>query len=172
MRYSSIRSMDISNGARVGISVFVQGCPAPHCKNCFNPETWDFTGGKEWTEEVEKNFFELANKPYIKRISLLGGECLSENNVLDITALAKKCKETFPKKEIWLWSRYDFETYISKLEIIKYVDYIIDGRYIEELKDVTLLYRGSSNQRVWKKDNGTWTDISKSVQTKGQKNNG
>lgn len=152
MRYASIRSMDISNGANVGISVFIQGCPAPHCKGCFNPETWDFCGGKEWTEEIENKFFELANKPYIKRISLLGGECLAEMNINDVTILAKKCKERFPEKEIWLWSRYDFETYISRLEIIKYVDYIIDGRYVEELKDVSLLYRGSSNQNVWKKE--------------------
>ena len=148
MRYASIRSMDISNGANVGISVFIQGCPAPHCKGCFNPETWDFCGGKEWTEEVENKFFELANKPYIKRISLLGGECLAENNINDVTILAKKCKERFPEKEIWLWSRYDFETYISKLEITQYVDYIIDGQFIEELKDTSLLYRGSSNQNV------------------------
>ena len=148
MRYASIRSMDISNGANVGISAFIQGCPAPHCKGCFNPETWDFDCGKEWTDEVESDFFELANKPYIKRISLLGGECLAEKNVNDVTILAKKCKEKFPEKEIWLWSRYDFETYISKLEIIEYVDYVIDGRYVEELKDSRLLYRGSSNQRV------------------------
>lgn len=156
MRYASIRSMDISNGVNVGISVFIQGCPAPHCKGCFNPETWDFCGGKEWTEEVENKFFELANKPYIKRISLLGGECLAENNITDVTILAKKCKEKFPEKEIWLWSRYDFETYISKLEIIQYVDYVIDGRYIEELKDASLLYRGSSNQNIWKKENEEW----------------
>lgn len=148
--------MDISNGANIGISVFIQGCPAPHCKGCFNPETWDFCGGKEWTEEVENNFFELANKPYIKRISLLGGECLAENNITNVTMLAKKCKEKFPEKEIWLWSRYDFKTYISKLEIIKYVDYVIDGRYIEELKDHSLLYRGSSNQVIWAKKDGEW----------------
>lgn len=156
MRYASIRSMDISNGANVGISVFIQGCPAPHCKGCFNPETWDFCGGKEWTEEIENKFFELANKPYIKRISLLGGECLAEENVKDVTILAKKCKEKFPEKEIWLWSKYDFETYISKLEIAQYVDYVIDGQFVEELKDSSLLYRGSSNQNVWKKENEEW----------------
>ena len=148
MRYASIRKLDISNGEGVGIALFVQGCPSPHCKNCFNPETWDFNGGKEWTNEVEKKFFELANRSYIKRISLLGGECLAEENVKDVTVLAKKCKEKFPEKEIWLWSGYDFETHISHLEITKYVDYIIDGKYIEELKDISLKWRGSSNQRV------------------------
>ena len=150
--------MDISNGANVGISVFIQGCPSPHCKGCFNPETWDFYGGKEWTEEVENKFFELANKPYIKRISLLGGECLAETNINDVTILAKKCKERFPEKEIWLWSRYDFETHISKLEITKYIDYVIDGKYVEELK-APLLYRGSSNQNIWKKENYIWNKL-------------
>lgn len=156
MRYNQIRECDIANGRGIGISVFIQGCPSPHCKGCFNPETWDFNGGKEWTEEVENKFFELANKPYIKRISLLGGECLAENNIADVTVLARKCKEKFPEKEIWLWSRYDFETYISKLEITQYVDYIIDGQFVEELKDTSLLYRGSSNQNVWKKENEEW----------------
>ena len=156
MRYNQIRECDIANGRGIGISVFIQGCPSPHCKGCFNPETWDFCGGKEWTEEVENKFFEIANKPYIKRISLLGGECLAENNIVDVTILAKKCKERFPEKEIWLWSRYDFETYISKLEITQYVDYIIDGQFVEELKDTSLLYRGSSNQNVWKKENEEW----------------
>ena len=156
MRYNQIRECDIANGRGIGISVFIQGCPSPHCKGCFNPETWDFCGGKEWTEEVENKFFELANKPYIKRISLLGGECLAENNIVDVTVLARKCKEKFPEKEIWLWSRYDFETYISKLEITQYVDYIIDGQFVEELKDTSLLYRGSSNQNIWKKENEEW----------------
>ena len=156
MRYNQIRECDIANGRGIGISVFIQGCPSPHCKGCFNPETWDFCGGKEWTKEVENKFFEIANKPYIKRISLLGGECLAENNIADVTLLARKCKEKFPEKEIWLWSRYDFETYISKLEITQYVDYIIDGQFIEELKDTSLLYRGSSNQNVWKKENEEW----------------
>lgn len=156
MRYNQIRECDIANGRGIGISVFIQGCPSPHCKGCFNPETWDFCGGKEWTKEVENKFFEIANKLYIKRISLLGGECLAENNIADVTVLARKCKEKFPEKEIWLWSRYDFETYISKLEITQYVDYIIDGQFIEELKDTSLLYRGSGNQNVWKKENEEW----------------
>lgn len=156
IRYSQIRELDISNGSGVGIAAFIQGCPEPHCPNCFNPETWDFNGGKEWTPEVEDKFIELASRPYIKRISLLGGECLAENNITDVTQLAKKCKKIFPDKEIWLWSGFDFKTYISKLEIIEYIDCIIDGKYVEELKDNSLLYRGSSNQRIWRKRNGEW----------------
>lgn len=169
IHYASIRNLDISNGEGVGVALFVQGCPSPHCRNCFNPETWDFNGGKEWTNEVEEKFFELVNRPYIKRISLLGGECLAEENIEDVTVLTKKCKEKFPEKEIWLWSRYDFETYIYHLEITKYVDYIIDGKYIEELKDISLLYRGSSNQNVWQKKNGGWHLYTKSTETKNLK---
>ena len=156
MRYASIRELDISNGEGIGVALFVQGCPSPHCKNCFNHETWDFCGGKAWNKEVENKFFELLNRTYIKRISFLGGECLAEENVGDITELAKKCKEKFPEKKIWLWSRYNFETHISHLEITQYVDYIIDGQFVEELKDISLLYRGSSNQNVWKKENEEW----------------
>lgn len=156
MRYNQIRECDIANGEGIGIALFVQGCPSPHCKNCFNPETWDFNGGKEWTQEVENKFFEIANKSYVKRISFLGGECLAKENIDAITTLSKKCKYLFPEKKIWLWSRYDFEEYIYHLEIVEYVDYIIDGTFIEELKDNSLLYRGSSNQKVWKKENEKW----------------
>ena len=152
IRYASIRNLDVTNGDGLGVALFVQGCPTPHCKGCFNPETWSFDEGKEWTEDVEKQFFELINRPYIKRISFLGGECLTKENLADITQLAKKCKEKFPKKKIWLWSRYDFETYISNLEIVNYLDYIVDGAYVEELRDISLSYRGSSNQNVWKKE--------------------
>lgn len=148
MRYASIRKMDISNGEGVGVALFVQGCPEPHCKGCFNPETWDFNDGKEWTNEIESKFFELICKPYITRISILGGECLAKENIVDITKIVKKCKKKYPKKKIWLWSRYNFESYISKLEITKYIDVVIDGTYIDELRDITLHWRGSSNQRV------------------------
>lgn len=161
MRYNQIREIDISNGEGVGVALFVQGCPSPHCKNCFNPETWNFNGGKEWTTKIEDKFFELIDKPYIKRISLLGGECLAQQNVVEVTRLAKKCKEEFHQKKIWLWSRYDFEKYISYLEITKYVDYIIDGEFIEKLKDISLLYRGSSNQQIWKKENEKWHNVTK-----------
>ncbi len=160
MRYNTIRSMDISNGESVGVSLFVQGCPLPHCKNCFNPETWDFNGGKEWTEEVENKFLELASRPYIKRISFLGGECLAQENIKEVTRLAKKCKELLPEKKIWLWTRYDFKKYVCNLDIIKYLDYVIDGIFIEELKDNSLLFRGSSNQVIWKKENEEWYEYS------------
>lgn len=95
MRYTQIRSMDISNGEGVGVSLFVQGCPF-RCKNCFNSETWDFNGGKEWTEETKDKFMELIDRPYIKRVSILGGEPLAEQNLDDVLSLIKEIREKYP----------------------------------------------------------------------------
>lgn len=95
MRYAQIRSMDISNGEGVGVSLFVQGCDR-HCFNCFNSETWDFNGGKEWTEETKNKFMELIDRPYIRRISILGGEPLAEQNLDDILSLIKEIREKYP----------------------------------------------------------------------------
>lgn len=95
MRYAQIRSMDISNGEGVGVSLFVQGCPF-HCKNCFNSDTWDFNGGKEWTEETKNRFLELIDRPYIKRVSLLGGECLAEQNLDGVLDLIRTIREKYP----------------------------------------------------------------------------
>lgn len=105
MRYAQIRSMDISNGEGVGVSLFVQGCPF-HCKNCFNSDTWDFNGGKEWTEETKNKFMELINRPYIKRVSFLGGECLADQNLDEVLKLVKQIRISFPKKSIWLYTGY------------------------------------------------------------------
>lgn len=95
MRYSSMRNLDISNGEGVGVSLFVQGCPF-HCKNCFNSDTWDFNGGKEWTEETKNKFMELIDRPYIRRISILGGEPLAEQNLDDVLSLIKEIREKYP----------------------------------------------------------------------------
>lgn len=167
MRYASIRSMDISNGENVGISVFIQGCPAPHCKNCFNPETWDFNDGKEWTQEVEDKFIELANRPYIKRISILGGEPLAEQNLDGVLNLVHKIRLSCPNKTIWLYIGFSwediwtdskiiiddytlkiYEDYQKRQQIISKCDILVDGRYIEAQRNPSLKWRGSENQRV------------------------
>lgn len=160
MRYASIRNLDISNGEGVGVSLFVQGCPF-RCYNCFNPETWDFKGGKEWTSEVEDMFIELASRPYIKRISLLGGECLADENLQDVLNLVNKIRLLLPEKTIWLYTGYTLEECLIKskvclenilrnqrYEIISKCDVLVDGRYIDELRDITLRWVGSKNQRV------------------------
>ena len=150
MKFASMRSLDISNGEGVGVSLFVQGCDKiPHCKNCFNPETWDFNGGKEWTEETKEKFMELIDRPYIKRISILGGEPLASKNYLTIRYLLTEIKNKFPEKQIWLYSGYTFE-HLSReqLRTIIYTDILVDGEYIDEQRDITKKWAGSKNQRV------------------------
>lgn len=162
MRYASIRSLDISNGEGVGVSLFVQGCPF-HCKNCFNSETWDFNGGKEWTEKTKNKFMELIDKPYINRISILGGEPLAEQNLNEVLSLIKEIRISFPEKTIWLYTGYSYSDIFrgqssclsqeglnnfKRREIIKLCDVVVDGRYIDGQKDITKKWAGSKNQQV------------------------
>lgn len=165
MRYASIRKMDISNGEGIGVTLFVQGCHF-HCHNCFNPETWDFEGGKEWNDDTRNKFIEIINKPYIKRISILGGEPLAEENVYDVLDLLVQIKKFYPKKSIWLYTGYKIEDIfpclqrqkvstgefnekvIIRQEIVRLCDVLIDGQYDDSLKDISLHWKGSSNQRV------------------------
>lgn len=162
MRYASIRSLDISNGEGVGVSFFVQGCPF-HCKNCFNSETWDFNGGKEWTEKTKNKFMELIDRPYIKRVSFLGGECLADQNLDGVLDLIKEIRISFPEKTIWLYTGYSYSEIFrgqssclsqerlnnfKRREIIKQCDVLVDGEYIDEQKDITKKWAGSKNQRV------------------------
>lgn len=168
MRYAQIRSMDISNGEGVGVSLFVQGCPF-HCKNCFNSDTWDFNGGKEWAEEIKDKFMKLIDRPYIKRVSFLGGECLADQNLDEVLKLVKQIRNSYPDKTIWLYTGFEWNSLMSKIcqptfpdkdferiieihkkrkEIISNVDVLVDGEYIDEQKDLSLKFRGSKNQRV------------------------
>lgn len=161
MRYASIRSMDISNGEGVGVSLFVQGCHF-HCKNCFNQDTWDFSGGKEWNREIEDEFMKLVNRPYIKRVSLLGGEPLADENVLDIMRLINRIKTECPNKKIWCYTGYTWEQIfpivnpylnltqaeMTRQNAVKNCDILVDGRFVEEEKDLSLEFRGSKNQRI------------------------
>ena len=168
MRYAQIRELDISNGDGIGVALFVLGCRFA-CKNCFNPDTWDFNGGKEWAPETEDKLIELANKPYIKRLSILGGEPLADENLDDVLHLVDRFRLLFPNKSIWVYSGYSFEDCLIKpkiceenifralrYEIIKNVDVMVDGKYIDSLRDISLKWRGSSNQHV--------IDVKKSLQ--------
>ena len=147
MRYNKIRKMDISNGPGVRVSIFMQGCSF-HCKNCFNPETWDFKGGTEFTDETIDKIIDLANNDYIKGLSILGGEPMHPNNIKGTTKLAKKFKEIYPDKTIWVWSGFLFDRDLKDKEVLNYIDVLVDGRYEDELHDFTLKWKGSSNQRV------------------------
>ena len=150
MKYAKIRKMDISNGEGVRVSLFVQGCSF-HCKNCFNQETWDFNGGKEFTTAEIQKIIELADKDYIAGLSILGGEPLHNNNVDEVFYIVATFKEKFPNKDIWLWTGFKFEDAIKDSKrkfILRNIDVLIDGQFEEDKKDLTLKWRGSSNQRV------------------------
>ena len=160
MRYAQMRKMDISNGEGIGVALFVQGCHF-HCPNCFNSETWDFNGGKEWTDEIADKFLDLADKPQIKRISILGGEPLAEENIYAIWTLLRNIRSRFgDSKKVWLYTGYTWEELLSyvfedsiasriiRLYIVQLCDILVDGRYVDSLKDYKLKWRGSSNQRV------------------------
>ena len=146
MRYNKIRKMDISNGPGVRVSIFMQGCQF-HCKNCFNPETWDFNGGEEFTDDTIKKVLDLCDKSEVKGLSILGGEPMNPTNIEGTTKLAKAFKEKYPEKNIWTWSGYRYEDLKDK-EVMKYIDVLVDGNYKDEFHNPTLKWKGSENQRV------------------------
>lgn len=147
MRYNKIRKMDIADGPGVRVSVFFQGC-AFYCKNCFNPETWDFKGGKEFTDETIEEILNLCDKEFISGLSLLGGEPMHPTNIEGSTKLAKKFKERFPNKTIWTWTGFLFDEDLADKEIAKYLDVVVDGQFVDELRNPNLKWKGSKNQRV------------------------
>lgn len=147
MKYNVVRKMDISNGPGVRVSVFMQGCEF-HCKNCFNPETWDFEGGKDFNQSTIDEVLDLCSKNHIKGLSILGGEPMHPKNIEATTELAKAFKEKYPNKNLWVWSGFQFDQELKDKEVLKYVDVLVDGRYRDELHNPKLKWRGSSNQRV------------------------
>ena len=158
MRYASIRKMDTSNGNGVHTSIFVQGC-YHRCKGCWNESTWDFNGGKEFTEELLNKFIECSNADYITGVSILGGEPFQQNPS-EILGLLKTLKDRVGKP-IWLWTGYTYDSIPKEYkECLDYIDVLIDGKYMQELRDLNLMYRGSSNQNVWKKnEDGVWEKL-------------
>ena len=147
MRYNKIRKMDIANGPGVRVSIFFQGC-AFHCKNCFNPETWDFNGGKEFNDEVIEEIIKLCEADHITGLSMLGGEPMHPKNIEGTTKLAKRFKEVYPNKSLWSWSGFLFDRDLKDKEVMQYLDVLVDGQFMDELRDPRLKWRGSSNQRV------------------------
>ena len=147
MRYNKIRKMDISDGPGVRVSIFMQGCDF-NCKNCFNQETHDFNGGKEFTDETIEMVLDLCKEDYVEGLSILGGEPMNPTNIGGTTKLAKAFKERYPNKNLWAWTGYTYENYLKDKPILNYLDVVVDGQYKDELHDPTLDWRGSSNQRV------------------------
>lgn len=165
MFYSEIKEYDIANGPGVRVTLFVSGC-THHCKGCFNEMTWDFHYGKEFDKEVEEKILKALEPSYIAGLTLLGGEPMEYVNQQGVLPLLRKVKERYPEKTIWCYTGYLYdkdilESFCTKWteteEILSYLDVIVDGEFVEELKDISLRFRGSSNQRI--------IDVKKSRQT-------
>jgi anaerobic ribonucleoside-triphosphate reductase activating protein len=146
MYYGKIESCSISSGPGCRVTLFASGCEH-RCKNCFQPETWCFTYGEEFTEETVSVLLKLAEPSYISGLSLMGGDPVHPKNWPTIKELVKKFKEVYPNKTVWLWTGYLWEEAAEDL-LDSGVDVVVDGKFVEELKDLRLKFRGSSNQRI------------------------
>ena len=146
MYYGEIKKCDIANGPGVRVSLFVSGC-THHCKECFNPETWDFKYGKPFTEETIQTILSYMEPEYVKGITLLGGEPLEHSNQKGLLPLVRVIKEKYPNKTIWLYTGSLWEE-IQHEEILHYLDVLVDGEFQVDKLDVGLKWKGSSNQRV------------------------
>ena len=160
MNYHKIEKTSVANGTGIRVVLWVSGCSL-YCKGCHNPETWNLNSGRPFDEEAKKELFEALDKPYVQGITLSGGHPLEDENVEVIYLLIKEIKEKFPTKDIWLYTGYTLEQIFPSVvtdnldinrfyrqEIIKMCDVVVDGKFVEELKDITLKWKGSSNQRV------------------------
>lgn len=159
MYYGEIKKFDIANGEGVRVSLFVSGCRI-HCPGCFNAKTWDFCFGKEFTQETEKEIIQALSKDFISGLTVLGGEPFEEENQRVLVKFLKKVKETYPNKTIWCFSGYVYDHDLKPEngkrhfdvtdEMLSYIDVLVDGPFIQELKDISLQFRGSKNQRILK----------------------
>lgn len=156
MNYATIKPFDVANGPGVRVSLFVSGC-THRCKNCFNQEAWDFNYGELFTEKEEQRILEALKPDYIKGFSLLGGEPFEKSNQEVLSEFLPKIKEAYPEKTIWCYTGYDFEKdlltgRITDKEItdrmLFCIDILVDGKFVEELKNLKLRFKGSENQRI------------------------
>lgn len=156
MNYASIKNCDIANGEGVRISLFVSGC-THHCKNCFNAEAWDFNYGLPFDEEAQNRVIELLKPDYINGLTLLGGEPMEPCNQKALLPFIQKVRELYPQKSIWCYSGYLFDKqiidemtkkYEFTLPLVQMFDVMVDGKYVDELHDLSIRFRGSSNQRI------------------------
>lgn len=156
MNYADIKQYDVANGPGVRVSVFVSGC-THYCKGCFNEEAWDFNYGQPFTEETVATIIRYMEPSYVKGLTVLGGEPMEPQNQPAVLELLKKVKESYPEKSIWMFSGYDYEKDILRRmweevpetkEILSCIDVLVDGEYVEELKNLSLRFKGSSNQRT------------------------
>lgn len=156
MKYATIKEIDVANGPGIRVSLFVSGC-THHCKGCFNPETWNFNYGDDFTPEVEDRIVEAMKPAYIKGFSLLGGEPFEPQNQEALLPFLRRVKAAYPYKTIWCYSGYDFEKdmltgnlgpWEVTHEMLTLIDVLVDGEFVLEKKNPNLRFRGSENQRV------------------------
>lgn len=155
MNYADIKKCDVANGPGVRVSLFVSGC-THHCKGCFNPETWSFSYGQPFTKESVETILEALAPDYIKGFTLLGGEPFEPQNQEEEVKLLRRIRQSFPEKSIWCFTGYRFDQDILgvmkqrdpyAMELLSYIDVLVDGEFVEEQKDLSLRFRGSGNQR-------------------------
>lgn len=156
MNYANIKKYDVANGVGVRVSLFVSGC-THRCKGCFNAEAWDFAYGKPYTEDTEKEILQALSHDYIAGLSLLGGEPFEPCNQRVLVTLLRKFRDTYPQKTVWCYSGYTLDrdlvvggkAYCEVTEeMLSMLDVLVDGEFVESLKDLKLRFRGSSNQRI------------------------
>lgn len=155
MNYAVIKPYDIANGPGVRVSLFVSGC-THHCRDCFNEEAWDFSYGSPFTEAVQEEIFMQLDRDYIAGLTLLGGEPMEPENQRALLPFVTRVRERFPEKTIWCYSGYTFEylhdvmaeTVPETRQLLQLFDVLVDGPFVAELKDLSLRFRGSSNQRI------------------------
>ena len=146
MKYLKISNFDTANGLGIGNVLWVSGC-SHHCPQCHNPQTWDKNAGEEFTEEVLDNLLDKLKRPYIKRLTLSGGDPLFLGNRDEITNVVRKVKKNFPNIKIWCYTGYLWEE-VKDLPCMDFIDVLVDGEFKVELRDITLPFCGSSNQRI------------------------
>ena len=156
MYYGEIKKTDIANGEGVRVSLFVSGC-THRCEGCFNPETWNFCYGREFTQETEKEILNALSPDFINGLTLLGGEPFEPQNQRTLVPFLKKVREQYPHKNIWCYTGYLFDEELLKDsrarcevtdEMLSMIDVLVDGEFRQELKNITLKFRGSENQRI------------------------
>lgn len=146
MNYGKINYTDIANGPGVRVSLFVSGC-RNKCKGCFNRESWDFNFGKKFTISTLTNLLLALDKPYISGLTILGGDPLEPENLPTVTSICRTIKTINDSKNIWIYTGYLYEDF-QNLELFDYVDVVVDGKFIESEKDISLQFRGSKNQKI------------------------
>ena len=153
MNYADIKKVDVANGPGVRVSLFVSGC-THHCKECFNPETWDFSFGDPFGEAQIQEILKLLDRSYIRGLSLLGGEPFEPQNQQAVLELVRRVRETLPQKDVWCYSGYLFEELAEgnvgerSRQLLEQLDILVDGPFVLEQKDLGLRFRGSANQRI------------------------